>query len=138
MALIAQSELVRLMAVPYLRRGRDTKGWDCYGLYRYMLHQEFGVEVHSFEEYPTEHGRVADLAITEAIHRRIPLWSRVERGSEFRGCGVVFNVAGNPLHVGYILEPGTMLHAMEGRGTCIERYDSLNWVKRIEGIYKWN
>ena len=134
-----QTAYLKYLAVPYRHRGRDLSGWDCYGLYRYMLMAEQGVEIGSFETaYPSVRNRATDVAISEAILQNIVNWTRVEQGSEFRGCGVVFNIAGQPLHVGYILEPGTMLHAMEGRGTCIERYDSLNWVKRIEGIYKWN
>lgn len=64
-------------------------------------------------------------------------WAAVPLGSEREGDGIVFVLGGVPLHVGYITEPGIMLHALKGRGTCFERYMAPTWQKRIEGIYRW-
>ena len=135
-------QFARYIATPYKHHGRDLRGWDCYGLYRYVLWEQFGIAIGSYaDEYPGRDGSDAtDIAITRALrlHAGDGNWQRVAPGSEFEGCGIVFNIAGQPLHCGYVLEPGKMLHALKGRGTTIERYDSPAWTKRIEGLYKWN
>lgn len=135
-----QAVFTKYLSVPYVHRGRTTDGWDCYGLYRHVLFDRFGYEAESYEaDYPSGTGRHVDAAITGAFAKHsLDTWERVQLGSESEGCAIVFNVLGQPLHCGYVITPGTMLHAMHGRGTCIERYDSQNWIKRIEGIYKWN
>lgn len=128
----------KYLSVPYVPRGRDTSGWDCYGLYRFMLAEHHGVQADSYaEQYAGPPCKATDRAISLTLLRNLPSWRRVEVATH--GCAVVFNIAGQPLHCGYVTDqPDTMLHAMQGRGTCIERFDSLNWQKRIEGIYSWN
>lgn len=125
----------KYLSVPYLNKGRAITGWDCYGLYRYVYHEVFGIWVGSFaEQYADSDKSSAEIAATIRGFERFG-WQRVENAVE--GTGVVFNIAGEPLHCGYVLWPGTMLHSMRGRGTCVERYDGIAWQKRVEGFYKW-
>jgi cell wall-associated NlpC family hydrolase len=127
----------KYVVVPYQNLGRTTSGWDCYGLYVCLLAERHGkhAPMHSDAYRSSEDERAVIAAIRS--DRRLA-WQRIERGTEQEGDGIVFNLAGQPLHCGYIIEPGMMIHAMIGRGTCIERYDVPAWEKRIEGIYRWN
>jgi probable lipoprotein NlpC len=126
----------KYIGVPYADRGRDMTGWDCFGLYCYVLAEVMGKQVRSYDHtYQTADSREQ---VASAIRMHAGEWQRVALGDEREGDGVVFLLGGQPLHCGYVLAPGTMLHCLKGRETCIERYDSFAWNRRIEGIYKWN
>lgn len=121
----------KYVGVPYVDRGRDISGWDCYGLYAYVLAEVMGKQVPSYAgTYAT-----ADDA-SQALEQRGE-WSRVTDEPR-EGDGVVFLLRGVPMHCGYVITPGYMLHALKGRDTAIERYDTMAWNKRIEGFYRWN
>lgn len=127
----------KYMPVPYLDKGRDLAGWDCYGLYRWVLQERHGITIPSYvAEYASAE---EEVSVSSALgHRADASWQMVPAGSEQEGDGIVFRIAGEPRHCGYVLEPGIMLHSMRGRGTCVERYNLQHWIKRIEGIYRWN
>jgi len=106
-------------------------GWDCFGLYRFVLAEQFGIMLPSYaDEYPTAKDAAS---VRAAIVRHRP--AAVAAGAEREGDGVVFNV-GRYLHCGYVIEPGMMLHAFFGRNTCMEAYTGPLWIKRIEGFYR--
>jgi cell wall-associated NlpC family hydrolase len=125
----------RYIGVPYLDKGRDMRGWDCFGLYRYVVREQTGLLV---PDYGPSYASADDRADVAAAMAQRGEWRAVVAGAEREGDGVVFLLAGAPIHCGYVLERGTMLHALKGRETCIERYDSAAWNRRIEGFYKWN
>jgi cell wall-associated NlpC family hydrolase len=126
----------RFVGVPYLDKGRSPSGWDCYGLYCYVMREVHGVTVPSHSDsYSTAE---LDQSVAAAFDAGRHGWRSVAPGDEQEGDGVVFNLAGRPLHCGLVIEPGTMLHALKGRDTVIERYRTLAWQKRIEGFYRWN
>lgn len=132
----AFSKYDKYVGVPYLDRGRDMHGWDCFGLYCYVVAKEFGTVIRSYDHTYTSAENREEVAGSIRMHAGE--WQRIAPGDEREGDGVVFLLAGQPLHCGYVIEPGTMLHALKRRETCIERYDSLLWNRRIEGFYKWN
>jgi cell wall-associated NlpC family hydrolase len=125
----------KYVGVPYLDKGRTPDGWDCYGLYVFLLNEIFGLKVNPYNEIYTTAD--ADLEVIAAIATQKRHWQRIELQDAQEGDGIVFNLAGHPLHCGYIIERGVMLHALKGRNTCIERYDTSGWNRRIEGIYRW-
>lgn len=122
------------VGVPYVDKGRTPAGWDCYGLYHFVLAQMMGVQAPS---YADEYTSATDEASASAALAARGLWQRVAPGAEAEGDGVVFTIAGRPLHCGYVLTRGTMLHALRGRDTVVEPYTRSTWNKRIEGFYKW-
>jgi cell wall-associated NlpC family hydrolase len=126
----------RYLGTPYLDKGRTVDGWDCYGLYVFLLNEMFGLKVNPYNELYTSAD--ADPEVIAAFLNEKRKWHRVEVGHAKEGDGIVFNLAGQPMHCGYVIERGVMLHALKGRGTCIERYDTSGWNRRIEGIYRWN
>jgi cell wall-associated NlpC family hydrolase len=128
-------EFSKYLAVPYADKGRTLEGWDCYGLYRYLQAERHGIELPSWDDSYTsaEDGP----AVAASMGERLGSWVAVPLGSEQEGDGIVFRLGGIPWHCGYVIEPGIMLHALQGRMTAIERYNSHLWQKRIEGIYRW-
>lgn len=123
------------LQVPFLSRGRDLLGWDCYGLYRWLLGERHGIWLPSYSD---QYRDDADgPAISAAIGAYRPAgWAEVPRGEVRQGDGIVLCIAGLPWHCGYVIEPGIMLHARRGAGTVIERYETPLWEKRLEGFYR--
>lgn len=126
-------EFSSYLRVPYKNRGRDTAGWDCYGLCRFLLAERLGVLVPSYVDTYQDAEQDACVALAQ---RHGEGWHAVPQGSEREGDIVVFNVGGAPTHCGYVLRLGTMMHALNGLGTAIENYTAMTWRKRVEGIYR--
>lgn len=127
----AFSEYLR---VPFVDKGRNLQGWDCFGLYRFVLAERHGILLPS---YTAAYDSAADASSARALMRYYPNhWAPVAPGEAREGDGVVFCIGGEPWHCGYVIEPGIMLHTRKGCGTAIENYTRLTWQKRFEGIYR--
>jgi len=50
---------------------------------------------------------------------------------------MVFRIRGMPVHVGVVLTQNHMIHTLPGHNSAMERYDSVQWARRIEGVYRW-
>lgn len=136
MSHVLSQEFSKYLSVPYADKGRDITGWDCYGLYRYVLHERTGVLVPSYSEaYYTEASPLRDRSVGDAIQAATARQWVPATGDT--GDAIVLRVAGYPIHCGFVIEPGLMLHCLRRRGTTIERYDTTVWKQRVEGFYKW-
>lgn len=65
-------------------------------------------------------------------------WTRVIPGGEREGDILVFKTGANKTHVGMVIDPklGQMLHSQEGVNTCLQRYRSPTWERRLRSIYR--
>ena len=104
---------------------------DCWGLLCRLYHDEYDIDLPS---YDNEYFRAMDPAIPGIVGREAEKWQRVETPGE--GDAVVMKIGGWPRHVGIVIKPGWMLHALKGANSCIERYDTPKWNKRIDGFYR--
>lgn len=131
---VAFKDYSKYLRVPYLDKGRDTRGWDCYGLYRFLLAEFHGILLPS---YTDQYGSAESGEVCELIARVRPVgWAMVPTGEARQADAVVLRIGGMPWHCGYVIEPGIMLHARKGCGTAMESYTSRLWNKRLEGIYR--
>lgn len=121
------------IGLPFAEKGRGPDGYDCWGLVRRVLAEQFGLPLPDYgERYATlrEHARIA-AAITDGLAAG---WTHVDRGAA--GDVAIFRPGGARLHIGLMVTPQRFLHAPEGRTSCIERIDSRLWWPRLEGIYR--
>lgn len=123
------------VGVPFLAHGRDARGWDCWGMFRYIEGRHFGLDLPSYAgEYADdlEHEEVA-----AAIARNMPeAWREVQPDEAVAGDGVLLRISGSPMHVGLVLDPPWFLHVIEGTETCVERWDAPKWSRRFLGVYR--
>jgi cell wall-associated NlpC family hydrolase len=104
------------LGLPY-RPGGDTRdGVDCYGLLRLVYRELCGLHLDEAE------GVVGGE------------WRRVETARLWDA--LLFNIAGQPAHCGIALDNSEMLHIVRGGTSCIERFTSMRWISRIDGIYR--
>jgi cell wall-associated NlpC family hydrolase len=122
------------IGLPWLDLGRDRAGVDCWGLPRLVYAEVKGIDLPSYTGLwisPRERAEIA--AIVAADSAKYP-WLLVEDAREFDI--VMIRRAGIDCHVGLVVEPGRMLHVVEGGDSCIERYDTGRWKEKVSGIYR--
>lgn len=122
----------KYIGIPYKEYGRDENGIDCWGLARLFYKQELGIDLPSYE---TETVRSFDPKLSKSVDEFISNWTKTAAPKLGDLC--LFNILGEPTHVGLYLENGRFLHAREGHSSVIESIRKPNWNKRLEGIYTY-
>lgn len=121
-------------AIPWREKGRGTDGVDCYGLLRLVYARELGVELPGFEGIGYCEG-CDRRALAEAIDRFSTDWRPVPLAEALPFDAVRLRTCA-PLHIGIVVAPPRFLHVEAGVDSCIERWDSLRWKRRIFGVYR--
>lgn len=132
MALDLAQSLDRFVGIPFVDRGRDFDGVDCWGLVRLVYDRAFGIRLPCFSEsYESANDRrmVADL-IDEG------------RGSPWRpvivpktGDVAVIRRGGLPTHVGVVVGY-RLLHADRGAASSLVPLDHVRIRRRLAGYYR--
>lgn len=120
----------KYIGIPYKENGRDETGIDCWGLARLFYKQELNIELPSYTE---EYTGSSDPKVLQAINYYKDNW--VKTVAPKIGDLCLFNILGEPTHVGVYLENNRFLHARQGQTSAIESTKSIQWNKRLEGIY---
>ena len=120
------------VGLPYVDKGRDRDGVDCWGLVRLGYAELLGIELPSHAEGYVSAEEMAD--VTRAIRGNMRPWRQVIRPHALDV--VLLRIAGAPVHVGLIVGGGFMLHVHAGIDTALERIDTLVWRRRIVGYYR--
>jgi hypothetical protein len=122
----------KYIGLPYKDNGRDVSGVDCWGLARLFYQQEFGIELPS---YTSLYAGAHDPQVSQALETYKDTWEAAEYGAAGDLC--LFNIYGEPAHVGVYIGNRRFLHAREGRDSVVESLDSAQWSKRFAGFYKY-
>ncbi len=126
----------RAISVPFVEKGRDWAGWDCWGQLRLFHRDVLGVDLPSYTESYTDAGHSAESRerLRTLFKKGLDAWQRVHE--PMPGDGVLLNIGGRPIHVGLAIGNGRMLHTSRKINTVIERLASPMWARRIEGFYR--
>ena len=121
----------KYIGIPFVDHGCGFTGCDCYGLVRLVYREELGIDLPFIGD---DYG--------SALSRR-DVGFAVERYREHDWCVdvtdmrpeemdvLVFSRGGVDFHVGLWIAPGTMLHVIDGRNCCVERFDSHAWIRML-------
>jgi len=120
--------IARAKKVPFLDRGRDYRGWDCWGLVCLMFQDCFGVTLPWGEAFTCRNPDEAMAQLMDGARQ----YSKVRSGYEKRGDILLFR----PCHAGVVIRPGWLLNCRENFGTRLERYDNRVWQHQLIGIYR--
>ena len=121
-----------LAGIPWLDRGRDTRGCDCWGLVRLAYQLGPGLALPSCADGYADAGDAA--AVSALIEGGRSDWYAVPP-SQARIWDLVL-IHDHPWHVGVVAWPGHMLHIPEGRDSLIEPFSTGRFSRRIEGVYR--
>ena len=123
----------KYIGLPYISNGRDENGIDCWGLVRLFYKQEYDIQLPSYTE---EYSGAYDTRILEMMDQYKNNWSQVPTPEA--GSVIVFNILGEPFHVGIYIGEDKFIHARDGMDSVVESVNSPKWAKRIEGYYKYS
>ena len=123
----------KYIGIPFLDKGRDTDGIDCWGLVRLVYKQEYNIDLPNFSaDYEAEDAeRMSDL-----LAQYKEGWEKIDAPTE--GCIVLFNILGIESHMGIAISTTHFLHARDRYDSAIESFESVSWRNRITGFYKYS
>lgn len=125
--------------VPFVDKGRDPAGWDCWGLLRWIYGEHFGILLASYTDRYASADAAAEIAAV--MVGEMACWRELraplQGGERVRlGDGILMRKGRHNTHVGVALDRRRMLHVDVGIDTEIEDFDGLLWGRRVAGIYR--
>ena len=123
----------KYVGLPYQDRGRTATGIDCWGLACLVYSEHFDIELPSLDDQYTS---TQDLAVRGLVTSTKESW--ISTSDPKPGDICVFNILGEPTHVGIYVGDNKFLHARGGKDSVIESLNSVVWNRRLEGIYQYN
>ena len=123
----------KYIGLRYKDNGRDIDGIDCWGLVRLYYKEELNIDLPS---YVDEYTGPYDTNVTRAISLYKDSWNKTTTPAP--GDVVLFNIYGEPAHVGVYVGNNKFLHCREGRDSVVESLANIKWNKRLDGIYKYS
>jgi cell wall-associated NlpC family hydrolase len=124
------------IGTPYLKGAQARSGADCWGLFRLVWREQMGADIPDYAGPLWEMGADAK-AIGAAASAFAAQFEPIEQDAARLGDGVLLRVRGAPIHIGFVLAPGLMLHIEETCQAVTERYDGRAWANRIVSIYRY-
>ncbi|OCC01715.1 hypothetical protein BA190_27525 [Labrys sp. WJW] len=122
----------RYVGLPFRDRGRDERGYDCWGLAQLIYREQLGIELPSYvEEYTSTADRTALNALIKG--ERAP-WSPVTQ-EKARTFDLVL-LRERPWHIGIVVGSGLMIHMPLYQTSTVEPYRTGRNFIRLEGLYR--
>ena len=123
----------KYIGIPFLDKGRDIHGIDCWGLVRLIYKQEYNIDLPNFS---TDYEADDTEQMRDLLAQYKEGWEKIDGPTE--GCIVLFNILGVESHMGIAVSSTHFLHARDGRDSAIESFESVGWKNRITGFYKYS
>lgn len=121
----------KALVVPFVEKGRDYSGWDCWGSVFCGYKDVYEVILPEYTGYPS----VKDYeALRSLVYAAKPQWMPVTRPQP--GDVAFFELPGKFCHVAMVVDHKNVLHVENRVGTFIEKINSCVWGRRLEGIYR--
>lgn len=131
MTAVAPSWCNAFRGIPYVDRGRDRAGMDCYGLVLLIHREHFGRELPDYGYASSLDQEAVKGTIAEYLPRDFEKVDHPEPGDL-----VMLNILGRPWHCGVYVAPNLMLHAIDRMVSGIDRLDSVRWRRRVIGYFR--
>lgn len=123
----------KYIGIPYVEKGRDESGVDCYGLVRLIYKNELQIDLPSFS---AEYTQTDTARIEELIAQYKEGWEQTDE--PVVGSIVLFRVFGNESHVGVVVSPTHFIHVRENQDSVIESLTSTSWARRKVGYFNYS
>lgn len=124
------------LRIPFRDHGRGFDGCDCWGLAQLVYREELGIELPDLgDAYSTAYARGEVNEVVRATLAE-PWNIDVTNGLYQLWDVMIFRRSREETHVGLYFAPGKMLHTLEGAGTCLERYDGVQWARKLTRVIR--
>lgn len=123
------------VGIPFKDGGRDRDGFDCYGLVRFVLFAEAGIELPTYDLVSAND----TLRVMRCIERErsVRIWNPVQKPQPLDV--VLMAHCRRPellVHVGIMVSTNQMLHCEESAGTHLTDIDQALVKARIRGFFR--
>jgi len=123
----------KYLDIPFVEKGREFSGCDCWGLVVLFFKTEFGINI---EDHSAEYKDVHDLQSIAGISaKEKDRWIKVE-GNPQRGDVAEICWGRNNYHVGIVPTAGYLLHIEEGTTARIVPLRSERIKRRIINFWR--
>jgi len=126
-------DYTKYIGLPYQENGRTEHGVDCWGLVRLFYRNEFNIDLPSYIENYTG---ANDPYLADFVKHTKITWNQTTSPKPGDVC--VFNILGEPTHVGIYIGQSEFLHCRDGKDSVIESLQNYKWNRRLEGIYSYS
>lgn len=126
---------IKYLNIPYLHKGRDEIGLDCYGLIILFYAQEFGIIIKDYE-YDNNWCRQGFNFIQEEYRKQ---WIKITKPEPY--CVVGFTMLGQKVehHLGILMHDLIgFLHCPLNNMVSMDKLSHPIWKKFATGFYKYN
>ncbi len=120
------------IGIPYMFQRASFNGCDCWGIVRLFFQKELDVFLPEFSIKSNSPRRIEEKVLTELNN-----FKEVELDEARPHDLLLFNIAGQPIHVGMALDNRFMLHSLQGHNSCVENFRKNKWSIRTVGAYRW-
>ena len=129
--MIAMIDIRKYIGIPFVDHACGFDGCDCYGLVRLVYREELGLDLPSIDaDYGCALSRTDVGGAVEKYRRQdwcVDVTDMAPRELDV----LTFARGGVEFHVGLWISAGTMLHVIDGRNCCVERFDSYAWRRML-------
>lgn len=123
----------KFLNIFYHKNHRSFTFCDCYGICYLFNKEVLGNDLPEF----LDEDIWDDAGVNNAITNGKKHFKKINIGKEKVGDIVSFQINGNFLHVGVVLQSGQMLHIMEGKHAVIESYNNLKWKHKVDSFWRY-
>lgn len=128
-------DVTSYLGIPYVSKGRDFNGCDCWGLVHLFYQKEYNLELPTYSSWYIDVENLSVLDYTVNTNKSIG-YTQVQE-PKF-GDIILFKIKGFIVHCGIYIGNNEFLHNFFGTNSCIESLDSIKWNRRIEGFYRYD
>lgn len=121
----------KYVGIPFVEKGRDENGCDCWGLVRLIYKNELGIDLPDYLDcYETTNDREKlSSVIKEQTEKN---WVSDQEHKEFDV--IILMMRGVPMHVGVVTKKNHMIHCARGIGTVFENFKTARWKHKVMGF----
>jgi cell wall-associated NlpC family hydrolase len=124
----------KYIMIPYKNKGRTSEGCDCWGLVRLVYMKEFDIILPTL--LAAYSNAMDGEKVSTVVEANKPLVATKQKDAPEYGDVVIFNMRGNPCHVGVYVGRNKVLHILSGTNSTLESMDSFRLKGRVEGYYE--
>jgi len=124
------------VGIPWVARGDDFAGADCWGVVRLAARHLYGLEFPAY--FYSEVDLLAEAAELIEHETHGPHWCPLYEGQRIEpGVVHIFRIKGFKTHCGLSLGGNEFLHSLPGHESVIESLADIQWRHRRTGSYEW-
>ena len=123
----------RYLPIPYVDKGADFDGVNCWGLVKLVYEVERGIRLPDYAEVDEKSGPDVEREIN--AHRGE--WQEASMASLIDFDLLILRVRNLPWHIGVYVGDGHFMHAHPVTGVTAPRLTNVHWRNRILGAYRW-